>query len=171
MNVLSTEIEEGELGEWFESDNQNHRSCGESSCRGLFPSSSLHFSSKTNSTIFFASVTNGRKNESEIFWKQTPTTFCNYFAKGWLTITELKPLLTFHSSISTLSNAFWSINNREMKSESGFSLAMASQPLCKILTSKAAFKFCKNATQNNKLKNLHTKKDSKGQFATEWLKR
>ena len=29
---------------------------------------------------------------------------------------------TFHFSISTLSNAFWSINNREMKSESGFSL-------------------------------------------------
>ena len=34
-----------------------------------------------------------------------------------------------HFSISTLSNAFFGINIREMKSESGFSLAMASQPL------------------------------------------
>ena len=35
---------------------------------------------------------------------------------------------TFHFSTITLSNAFLSINQREIKSESGFSLAMASQP-------------------------------------------
>ena len=46
------------------------------------------------------------------------------FYKGWLGIAELKPL----SLYLTLSNAFLSINNREMKSESGFSLAMGSQP-------------------------------------------
>ena len=32
-------------------------------------------------------------------------------------------------SILTLSNAFLSIDNRELKSESGFSFAIASQPL------------------------------------------
>ena len=36
---------------------------------------------------------------------------------------------TFHFSILTLSNTFLSVNNKEMKSESGFSLAMTSQPL------------------------------------------
>ena len=35
---------------------------------------------------------------------------------------------TFHFSILTLSNAFLGIDNREMKSESGFSFAIASQP-------------------------------------------
>ena len=35
---------------------------------------------------------------------------------------------TFYFSILTLSSAFLSINNIEMKSESGFSFAMASQP-------------------------------------------
>ena len=45
-----------------------------------------------------------------------------------------------------------------MKSESGFSLAMASQPICKILTATAAFKFCKNATQNNNWKVCTQKK-------------
>ena len=49
-------------------------------------------------------------------------------SKGWLAIAKLKPLSLFIVSILTLSNAFSSINNREMKSESGFSLAMASQP-------------------------------------------
>ena len=35
-----------------------------------------------------------------------------------------KNTFTFHFSILTLSNTFVSINDREMKSESGFSLAM-----------------------------------------------
>ena len=35
----------------------------------------------------------------------------------------------FHFSISTLSNASLGINNREIKSESGVSFAIASQPL------------------------------------------
>ena len=39
---------------------------------------------------------------------------------------------TFHFSISTLSNAFLSINDIGMKSESDFSSAMASQPLRKF---------------------------------------
>ena len=38
---------------------------------------------------------------------------------------------TFHFFILTLSSAFLSINNREMKSESGFSFAMASKPFIK----------------------------------------
>ena len=42
------------------------------------------------------------------------------FYKGWLGIAELKPL----SLYLTLSNAFLSMNNREIKSGSGFSLAM-----------------------------------------------
>ena len=44
----------------------------------------------------------------------------------WLAIAETT--LTFLFNFLTLSNAFFSINDREMKSESGFSLAMASQP-------------------------------------------
>ena len=47
--------------------------------------------------------------------------------KGWLVIA--KTTFTFPFSNLTLPNVFISINNREMKSESGFSLAMASQPL------------------------------------------
>ena len=39
---------------------------------------------------------------------------------------KAKTTLTFHFSIITLSNALFSINNREMKCESGFSLLMAS---------------------------------------------
>ena len=45
------------------------------------------------------------------------------FIMGWLAIAlEAKPTFTFHLSILTLSNAFVNINNREIKSESGFSL-------------------------------------------------
>ena len=40
-----------------------------------------------------------------------------------------KTTFTFHISILTLSNAFFSINKREMKSESGYSFAMASKAL------------------------------------------
>ena len=43
-------------------------------------------------------------------------------------IQRAETTFTFYLSILTLSNAFRSINNREMKSESGLSLAMASQP-------------------------------------------
>ena len=63
--------------------------------------------------------------------------------KGWLAIA-----FTFHSSIFTLSNAFLSINKREMKSESDFSLAMASQPFGKVwhrtsfATSTAKYQLC-----------------------------
>ena len=42
---------------------------------------------------------------------------------------QLIALTDFHLSISTLSNTFLGIDNREMKSESGFSFAIATQPL------------------------------------------
>ena len=45
--------------------------------------------------------------------------------KGWLVIAKLKPLSLFISLLLMLKKAF---DNREMKSENGFSLAIASQP-------------------------------------------
>ena len=65
--------------------------------------------------------------------------------KGWLAIAKLKPFSLF---ISLLSNAFLSINNREMKSESGFSLAMDSQ-----WSSQSDF-FLSFDNIDNKVKNL-----------------
>ena len=41
---------------------------------------------------------------------------------------KAKTTFTFYFSILTLSNAFLGIDNREMKSESGSSFAIASQP-------------------------------------------
>ena len=48
--------------------------------------------------------------------------------KGWLTIAKAKSTFTFHFSTLELSNASLSLYKKEIKSESGFSLAMASQP-------------------------------------------
>ena len=48
--------------------------------------------------------------------------------KGLASYCKAETTFTFHFSIFTLSNAFLSIDNREMKSESGFSFAIASQP-------------------------------------------
>ena len=48
--------------------------------------------------------------------------------KGLASHCKAEATFTFHSSILTLLNAFKSTNNREMKSESGFSFAMANQP-------------------------------------------
>ena len=48
--------------------------------------------------------------------------------KGLASYCKAETTFTFHFPILTLSSAFLSINNREMKSESGFSFAMASQP-------------------------------------------
>ena len=43
--------------------------------------------------------------------------------KGLASYCKAKTTFTFHSCILTMSNALSSINNREMKSENGFSLA------------------------------------------------
>ena len=56
-----------------------------------------------------------------------------YFVKihvdqGLASYCKAETTFTFHFPILTLSSAFLSINNREMKSESGFSFAMASKP-------------------------------------------
>ena len=51
------------------------------------------------------------------------------FSKGLASYCKAETTFTFHFSILTLSNAFLGIDNREMKSESGFSFAIASQPL------------------------------------------
>ena len=48
--------------------------------------------------------------------------------KGLASYCRAETAFTFYFSILTLSSAFLSINNIEMKSESGFSFAMASQP-------------------------------------------
>ena len=53
--------------------------------------------------------------------------------KGLASYCKAETTFTFHFSILTLSNAFLGIDNREMKSESGFSFAIASQPLRYIL--------------------------------------
>ena len=49
-------------------------------------------------------------------------------SKGLASYSKAETTFTFHFPILTLSSAFLSINNREMKSESGFSFAMASKP-------------------------------------------
>ena len=61
-----------------------------------------------------------------IFWPQNPDVW-NLWQRA-ASYCLAKTTFTFQFSILTLSNAFLSINNREMKSESGFILAMASQP-------------------------------------------
>ena len=52
----------------------------------------------------------------------------DFFLKGLASYRKAETTFTFHFSFLTLSNAFLTINNREMKSESAFSFAMASQP-------------------------------------------
>ena len=49
--------------------------------------------------------------------------------KGLASYCKAETTFTFHFSILTLSNASLGINNREIKSESGISFAIASQPL------------------------------------------
>ena len=49
--------------------------------------------------------------------------------KGLASYCKAETTFTFYFTILPLPRAFLSINNREMKSESGFSFAMASQPL------------------------------------------
>ena len=49
--------------------------------------------------------------------------------KGLASYCKAETTFTFYFSILTLSNAFLGIDNREMKSENGFSFAIASQPL------------------------------------------
>ena len=61
---------------------------------------------------------------------------CDDETKGLASYCKAETTFTFHFSILTLSSAFLSINNTEMKSESGFSLAMAIQPFCLILISR-----------------------------------
>ena len=48
--------------------------------------------------------------------------------EGLASYCKAETTFTFHFSILTLSNAFLGIDNREMKSESGVSFAIASQP-------------------------------------------
>ena len=48
--------------------------------------------------------------------------------KGLASYCKAETTFTFYFSILTLSNAFLGIDNREMKSDSGFSFAIASQP-------------------------------------------
>ena len=50
-------------------------------------------------------------------------------SKGLASYCKAETTFTFHFSILALSNAFLGIDNREMKSECGFSFAIASQPL------------------------------------------
>ena len=54
--------------------------------------------------------------------------------KGLASYCKAETTFTFYFTILPLSRAFLSINNREMKSESGFSFAMASQPFQKALS-------------------------------------
>ena len=66
-----------------------------------------------------------------IIWSITCAFACPQFewvAKGLASYCKAETTFTFYFSILTLSNAFLSINDIEMKSESGFSFAMASQP-------------------------------------------
>ena len=64
-------------------------------------------------------------------------------SKGLASYCKAETTFTFYFTILPLSKAFLNINNREMKSESGFSLAKASQPLGYVCTpEKKAFFQC-----------------------------
>ena len=54
--------------------------------------------------------------------------WCWFLSQGLASYYKAETTFTFYFTILPLSRAFLSINNREMKSESGFSFAMASQP-------------------------------------------
>ena len=62
--------------------------------------------------------------------------------KGLASYCKAETTFTFYFSILTLSSAFLSIDNIEMKSESGFSFAMASQPFQNV-NKKNHFKLIK----------------------------
>ena len=49
--------------------------------------------------------------------------------KGWLAIAKLKPLSLFISLLLMLKKALDNVKKKEIESESGFSFAIASQPL------------------------------------------
>ena len=51
--------------------------------------------------------------------------------KGLASYCKAETTFTFYFSILTLSNALLGINNREIKSESGISFAIANQPFSK----------------------------------------
>ena len=53
--------------------------------------------------------------------------------KNWLANAKLKPLSLFIPLFLMLKKAFDNVQNREMKSESGFRVAMASQPFDPVL--------------------------------------
>ena len=61
--------------------------------------------------------------------------FRNVF-KGLASYCKAETTFTFHFSMLTLQNAFLSIDNREIKSDSGFSFAMASQPFEEALKNR-----------------------------------
>ena len=63
-----------------------------------------------------------------IYMTQTKALITKHLLKGLASYCKAETTFTFHFSCLTLSNAFLGIDNREMKSESGFSFAMASQP-------------------------------------------
>ena len=67
--------------------------------------------------------------------------------EGLASYCKAETTFTFHFPILTLSSAFLSINNREMKSESGFSFAMASKPFKTFynLCNYAIVQFCNSA--------------------------
>ena len=75
-------------------------------------------------------LTNKKKIEVDKNWQMrtNQTGIPIYKIKGLASYCKAETTFTFHFSILTLSNAFLGIDNREMKSESGFSFAIASQP-------------------------------------------
>ena len=72
-------------------------------------------------------------------------------SKGLASYRKAETTFTFHFSILTLSSAFLSINNIEMKSESGFSFAMASLPFpnipIRILFERKGKRFCQRVIE------------------------
>ena len=74
-------------------------------------------------------------------------------SKGLASYCKAETTFTFYFSILTMSNAFLGIDNREMKSESGFSFAITSQPLwiaAKILNQNEIVSIGKNAIRWSK---------------------
>ena len=68
-----------------------------------------------------------KKDESGLLFWGLRIIFAS--SKGLASYCKADTTFTFHFSILTLSNASLGINNREIKSESGISFAIASQPL------------------------------------------
>ena len=99
---------------------KNRKLLRDSAKKGIWPSTKQSNAGSSESELEFEP---GQKRKREYSDEGM-----DIFLKGLASYCKAGTTFTFYFTILPLSRAFLSINNREMKSESGFSLAMASQP-------------------------------------------